>query len=87
MAKDYIFDSGETLAPLMKDFLRHSLAQGTGERILHYFGSPVKPSGQPHPRSNPEILGKANIWHDGLRVRHWNNGNSVKDYRTNYRFT
>jgi len=80
MAKDYIFDSGDALKPLMKDFLRHALITGSGERILHYFGNPVKPGGQPHPRSNPEILSRANKWYDGLRVRHWNNGNSVKLY-------
>jgi len=80
MAKDYIFESGEALEPLMKDFLRHSLITGTGERILHYFGSPVKADGQPHPKSNPEILSKANTWYDGLRVRHWINSNSVKLY-------
>ena len=80
MAKDYIFESSEALKPLMNDLLRHSLITGTGERILHYFGSPVKPNGQPHPRSNPEILSRANIWYDGLRVRHWQGNNSVKLY-------
>ena len=80
VAKDYIFESGDALKPLMKDFLLHSLITGTGERILHYFGSPVKPNGQPHPRSNPEILSRANTWYDGLRVRHWNGSNSVKLY-------
>ncbi len=38
VAKDYLFESGEMLKPLMTDFLRHSLITGTGERILQYFG-------------------------------------------------
>ena len=80
VAKDYIFESDEALQPLMRDFLRHSLISGTGERILQYFGSPVKVNGQPHPLSNPEILSRANRWYDGLRVRHWNGKNSVKLY-------
>ena len=80
VAKDYLFESGEMLKPLMNDFLRHSLITGTGERILQYFGNPVKANGQPYPRSNPEILTRANCWYNGLRVRHWNNGNSVKLY-------
>jgi len=80
MAKDYIFESGEALEPLMKDFIRHSLITGTGERILHYFGSPVKANGQPHPKSNPEILSKVNTWYNGRRMRHWLNSNSVKYY-------
>lgn len=80
VAKDYIFDDRSNLEPLMHNFLRHSLMTGTGERILHYFGSPVKAGGQPHPNSNPEILSRANIWYDGLRIRHWNGKNSVKFY-------
>ena len=80
IAKDYIFKSREVLEPLMKDFLLHSLITGNGERILQYFGSPVKANGQPHQLSNPQILSRANIWYDGLRVRHWNGKNSVKFY-------
>lgn len=80
IAKDYIFKSSDDLNPLMDNFLRHSLITGTGERILKYFGSPVRPNGQPHPNSNPEILSRANFWYDGLRVRHWYGKNSVKFY-------
>ena len=80
VAKDYIFTSSDALNPFMDELLYHSLITGTGERILEYFGSPVKANGQPHPLSNPEILSRANIWYDGLRVRHWNGKNSVKFY-------
>jgi len=94
VAKDYIFESVDALKPLMDDFLRYSLINGTGERILKYFGAPVKANGQPgrmgeqsaerttSPRanSNPEIISRANLWYDGLRVRHWNGKNSVKFY-------
>jgi len=80
VAKDYIFESSDVLNPLMDDFMLHAMISGTGERILKYFGSPVKVDGQPHPKSNPEILSRTNIWYDGLRVRHWNGKNSVKFY-------
>jgi DNA-binding MarR family transcriptional regulator len=80
IAKDYIFESPDTVNSLMDDFLRYSLITGTGERVLKYFGTPVKPNGQPHPNSNPEILSRVNCWYDGLRVRHWNGKNSVKFY-------
>jgi hypothetical protein len=80
IAKDYIFNNTDALNPLMDDFLRYALITGTGERILKYFGSPVKPNGQPHANSNPEILSRAKLWNDGLRVRHWNAHNSVKFY-------
>jgi len=80
MAKDYIFDDPKHLEPLMNDLMRHALITGTGERILKYLGSPVKANGQPHPNSNPEILSRAKLWYDGLRVRHWDGKNSVKLY-------
>jgi len=80
VAKDYIFESPQALNPLMDDLLRFSIISGTGDRILKYFGAPVKPNGQPHPNSNPELMSRVNFWYDGLRVRHWNGKNSVKFY-------
>ena len=80
IAKDYIFESPDALKPLMDDLLRQSLITGTGDRILKYFGAPVKSNGQPYANSNPEVLSRASFWYDGLRVRHWNGKNSVKFY-------
>ena len=80
LAKDYIFQDPKTVQSLMNDFLRHALATGCGERVLHYFGAPVKANGQPHPNSNPEIISRSKIWYDGLRIRHWNGKNSLKMY-------
>jgi len=80
LAKDYIFESGDSLKPLMDDFMLHAMISGTGERILKYFGSPVKSDGQPHPKSNLEILSRSIKWFNGIRVRHWNEKNSVKFY-------
>jgi hypothetical protein len=80
VAKDYIFKSADTLGALMDDFQLYALITGKGERILKYFGSPVKANGQPHNRTNPEIMSRTNTWYDGLRVRHWNGKNSVKFY-------
>ena len=79
VAKDYIFNNRSDLNALMDDFLLHALITGKGDRILKYFGSPVK-NGQPHHQSNPEILSRAKTWYDGLRVRHWYDSNSVKFY-------
>jgi len=52
LAKDYIFKDSATVNALMDDFQLYALVTGNGERILKYFGSPVRPNGQPHPRSN-----------------------------------
>jgi len=80
IAKDYIFNDTEALKSLMDDFLRYSMITGTGDRILKYFGAPVKPNGQPHANANPEILSRAKLWYEGLRARHWYGKNSVKFY-------
>lgn len=79
-AKDYIFDTPQSLSPLMDNFLRHALITGTGDRVLKYMGHPVKKDGQPHQSSNPELFTRVNSWHDGLRIRHWVDQNSVKLY-------
>ena len=80
IAKDYIFEDGDALRALMNDFQLHALITGKGERILKYFGSPVRADGQPYQKSNPEIMSRTKNWYDGLRVRHWNGKNSVKFY-------
>ena len=80
IAKDYIFSDNDSLSALMDDFQRHALITGNSERVLKYFGSPVKTNGQPHHYANPEISTRTNRWYDGLRVRHWQNENSVKFY-------
>lgn len=80
MAKDYIFESSESLNPLMNKLLLHSIMTGTYDRVLKYMGRPVKENGQPHPLANPELLTKVGSWHDGTRVRHYVDKNSVKFY-------
>ena len=79
-ATDYIFDSPSSLAPILDGLLRHAHMTGTAERVLRYMGRPVSASGQPHPDANPELLTRVNTWHDGMRVRHWVDKNSVKIY-------
>jgi len=80
VAKDYIFGDRVELDVLTDDFMLHAMITGRGERILRYFGSPVRKDGQPHSMTNPEIISRAKQWYDGVRVRHWNGTNSVKFY-------
>ena len=72
--------SYETLRPLMNNLLHHAIITGTCDRVLKYMGRPVYKDGQPHPLSNPELLTKVGAWHDGTRVRHYVDNNSVKFY-------
>ena len=80
VARDYIFKNSDTLSALMEDLQLHALITGKGERILKYFGSPAKLNGQPRQISNPEIKSLTNNWYNGVRLRHWNDKNSVKFY-------
>jgi hypothetical protein len=79
-ATDFIFDSPATVRTLMDKLICHALLTGTSERVLRYMGQPVRPDGQPHPLSNPEVLTKVQAWYDGARIRHWADKNSVKVY-------
>ncbi len=79
-AKDYIFESPDVLSLHMNDFLRHAFITGTSDRVLRYMGRPVTEEGQPHPLSKPELFTRVNLWHDGARIRHWVDNNSVKLY-------
>jgi hypothetical protein len=79
-ATDYIFDQPASLWPLMDGLLRHALMTGCCERVLRYFGRPVDANGQPHPMAAPEVMTRANRWHEGVRIRHWVDDNSVKVY-------
>ena len=80
VAKDYIFKDAVDLESLMYDLQLHALITGKGDRVLKYFGSPVKADGTPRKGAGPQIVSKTNSWYDGLRVRHWCDKNSVKFY-------
>lgn len=79
-ATDYICDSPATVAPVMDRLLRHALLTGTGARVLRYLGRPVRPDDQPHARTTPEVYTRVQTWHDGARIRHGADDNSVKLY-------
>jgi hypothetical protein len=79
-AKDYIFDSPQSLYPHINDLLRHAFLTGTSDRVLRYMGRPVNAAGQPHSRSNLELLSRVNLWYEGMRIRHWVDKNSLKLY-------
>jgi hypothetical protein len=64
----------------MNYLIRHAFITGNGERILRYFGHPVRADGQPYASSNPELTTRLSQWYDGSRIRHWLYKNSLKMY-------
>jgi hypothetical protein len=79
-AKDYIFGDPRDLGSHMANLLRHAFITGTGDRVLRYFGHPVRPNGQPHWLAKPELQTRLSQWYDGSRIRHWFGKNSLKVY-------
>ena len=79
-ATDIIFDSPKSIAPLMDSLLRHAFMTGTSERILRYMDRPLKKDGTPRADNPDEVLSNLHEYGDGVRVRHWVNGNSAKCY-------
>ncbi len=79
-ATDIIFNSPKDIAPLMDSLLRHAFMTGTYDRVLRYMDRPLKQDGTPRSDNHDEVLSTLLKYADGLRVRHWVNGNSVKGY-------
>jgi len=79
-AKDYIFYNPQTLQDQMNHLLRHAFITGTGDRVLRYFGHPVKDNGQPSWNANPDLSSRLKLWYDGGRIKHWLFNNSLKLY-------
>lgn len=79
-ATDLIFPSPKAISPIMDSLLRHAFMTGTGERVLRYLDRPMKKDGTPRADMNHEVMSKLLDFHDGLRVRHWVDANSVKCY-------
>ena len=79
-AKDYIFRDPRELEGQMNRLLRHAFITGTSGRVLRYMGHPVRDNGQPHWASDPDLMTRVSLWHDGARIRHWVDKNSLKLY-------
>lgn len=79
-ATDFIFRSPDDIAPIADSLLRHAFMTGTGTRVLRYLDRPLKKDGTPRANLNHEVTSRLLDFHDGLRVRHWVDTNSVKGY-------
>lgn len=79
-ARDYLFADPDAIEPLHEAFVRHALISGTGERVMRYLGRPLDARGQPHRFSDPAVQTRLERWREGVRIRHWVDGNSVKLY-------
>lgn len=79
-ATDFIFRSPDDIAPIADSLLRHAFMTGTGERVLRYLDRPLKLDGTPRANMPHEVKSRLLNFHNGVRVRHWVDANSVKAY-------
>ena len=64
----------------MASLLRHAWITGNSTHVLRYLDRPLSAAGKPHRHSHNEVISRVLDFHDGLRVRHWVDHNSVKVY-------
>jgi len=79
-ATDFIFTSPVELSAIMDSLLRHAHITGTSTAVLRYLDRPLTKAGHPHRRSTDEVVTRMTGFHDGIRLRHWVDQNSVKMY-------
>jgi hypothetical protein len=79
-ATDLIMAAPAELTTTMASLLRHAWITGNSANVLRYLGRPLTATGKPHGNSNHEVMSRVLDFHDGLRVRHWVDHNSVKVY-------
>ena len=79
-ATDFLFHDRQALADAMGSMVRHAFIGGHPDRLLHYFGHPVKKNGQPRRSFGGSLKSNIIELDNGYRIRHWLNRNSVKMY-------
>ena len=79
-ASDVVFRDRAALDAVYPRLLRYAINTFTAVDVLRFLGQPVPASGQvPHHRRH-EVSSNVKERREGIRLKHWLNGNSVKIY-------
>ena len=68
-ASDLIFDSPDSLSPIMDSLIRHAHITGTSTRILRYMDRPLRLNGKPYRNFNDDISTRVMDFNDGIRLK------------------
>jgi hypothetical protein len=79
-ASDVIFRSGADVERLFPQWVRHAITTYRSTDVLRFLGRSVPLSGQVHKGFQGEVTSDLQRREEGLRVKHWVNGNSLKAY-------
>lgn len=83
-ATDIVFNDPQFLERLYPELVLHAMtALGSGD-VLRYLGKRVQANGRPDVRFDGEVTSDMKQRHEGVRIKHAVNGNSVKAYDKAY---
>lgn len=79
-ASDILFRDPAEVLPLCERLAAYSMSvHGAGD-VMRFFGRTVRADGRPRARFQGTIQSDVRLFEEGLRLKHWLNGNSVKMY-------
>jgi hypothetical protein len=79
-ASDVMFRSRPTLLRVYPQLLRYAITTFNAANVLRFLAKPVPASGQVPHRCRHEVVTNLSERVEGLRLKHWLNGNSIKIY-------
>ena len=79
-ASDVLFPSPEALATVYPRLLRYAITTFTPVDVMRFLGQPVPASGKVPHACRHEISSNIKERREGVRIKHWLNGNSLKMY-------
>jgi hypothetical protein len=79
-ASDVMFRSRAALEEVYPKLLRHALTTFGAVDVLRFLGKPVPASGKVPHRHRHEVSSNLKERVEGVRIKHWLNGNSLKMY-------
>ena len=83
-ASDILFHDPNDVLPLLKRLAAYSMSvHGPGD-VLRFFGKRVRADGQPRADFRGAIQSDVRLFEEGIRLKHWLNGNSEKMYNKPY---
>jgi hypothetical protein len=79
-ASDVMFTSRAAVEEIYPQLIRHALTTFGAADVLRFLGKPVSASGKVPHRCRHEVSSNIKERVEGVRIKHWLNGNSLKMY-------
>jgi len=80
-ATDILFQSPASLDAIYPSLLHHAMRVSDSPSVMRYFGrGQISASGRIQGRAPREVMTDCRKFHEGFRIKHWRNRNSIKVY-------